>query len=128
MNRMILMLALLAVSGGAFAEWFKVGGNENTDSYTDKNSIRKASGKVKMWMLHDFKAPEKDADGQLYLSVKEQKEFDCRQEQRRTLYFSYHSENMGNGNIIYISSEPGKWSPVAPDSLDNNQLKKYCAK
>ena len=44
------------------AEWIKIGESNNKGGYTayaDLTSIRKASNKVKMWVLFDYKIEQK---------------------------------------------------------------------
>ena len=40
----------------------------------------------------------------------------------------FFSDNMGRGELISIDSEEGKWSPVAPGSIDKILWKIACGK
>jgi len=128
MKKLLLTLMLSIVSSSAMAEWVEVDSNEKFIAYADPITIRKSGNKVKMWGLMDYNSVNEGA-GYKYLSSKAQNEFDCKEEQRRTLYFSWHSENMGGGDVVYIGDEPTKnWSPVAPGSVGKNLWKFACGK
>jgi hypothetical protein len=79
-----------------------------------------------MWHLHDFKRAQVVA-GMAYLSSKNQVEYDCKHQRRRTLYFSWNSENMGAGKAIYRRDEPSEWKPVVPGTIAAILLKLACA-
>lgn len=66
----------------------------------------------------------------MYLSEEEQVEFDCEKEQMRTLYFSYRSGNMGEGELVkFISySNDIKWDSIEPDSTGAQLWKYACDK
>jgi hypothetical protein len=93
------------------AEWVKVEGNEYVTGYAAPATIHKIDNKVKMLALVDFKTAN-SSGGYPHMSTKAQHEYDCKGNQWRLLYFSYHSENMGAGELIYTDAEPGKWEPV----------------
>lgn len=115
MRKAIFML-LAVVSSSAAAEWVKVGGNETMTIYADPASTRKVGGWVKIWSLFDLKTAL-DSQGKSYMSIKHQNEYDCNEEQSRKLYSSFHSGNMGEGEVVYRSSDPGKLEPVPPGSV-----------
>lgn len=111
MRKVLLMLLLSVVSSSAMAEWVKVVSNEAGTFYADPTSIIKSSNMVKMRTLHDYKTAIKVA-GAAFLSSEVQEEYDCKEKQSRTLFFSLHSRNMGRGKGVYTDPEPHKWEPV----------------
>ena len=95
------------------AGWVKVGDNEVMTGYANPFSIRKVAGKAKIWELFDFKS-EKEQDGKhKYLSVKLYAEYDCKENQFRTLSISYHPKSMGDGDQVFADTKAQKWEPVA---------------
>lgn len=66
----------------------------------------------------------------MYMSEEEQVEFDCEDEQMRTLYFSYRSGNMGEGELVDSISNSSniKWGPIEPDSAGAFLWKYACGK
>ena len=67
--------------------------------------------------LTDYNSVQENV-GETYLSAKSQNEYDCTEEQERILYYSWHSENMGKGDVVHaMKNLQLDWSPVAPDSV-----------
>ena len=127
MRNTLLIILLTVASNGAMAEWIRVGGNEADTLYADPATIIKSAYKVKMRTLHDYKAATKAA-GETFLSTVVQEEYDCRESQSRTLYFSFHSRNLGKGRMIYSDANPHKWEPVRPGSAREALWKIACGK
>lgn len=112
MRKALLVLLLAVVSSSALAEWVKLGGNGTDTLYADPTSIIKSSSMVKMRTLHDYKAAIKVTGAAAFLSSEVQEEYDCKENQSRTLFFSFHPRNMGKGKKVYSDSEPHTWEPV----------------
>jgi len=128
MHKAILMILLAVVSSSAIAEWIEIGATDNSTLYFDSNTIRKSGNKVKMWSLSDFNSVE-EVSGDKFLSEMHQDEYDCKEEQTRLLYLTWHSENMGGGNVVYVENEPDKnWSPIPPESANEILWKFACGK
>lgn len=128
MRKVILMILLTVVSSSAAAKWVVVAGNETITVYADPATIRKAGNRVKMWRLFDFNKAEVDAQGKSYMSSKAQVEYNCKEEQSRTLYRSFHSQNMGNGETIWLNDETDNWNPTPPESITEALWKFACKK
>ena len=99
MHKAILIMLLALMSNSAVAEWVEVDTSRRVGltTYADPNTIRKSGNKVEMWVLENFNSVQ-ELSGDKYLSQKAQNEFDYKEEQRRLLYFTWHSENMGGGH------------------------------
>jgi hypothetical protein len=127
----VLLMLLAVVSSNAIAEWVKVTpdtDNNTQISYADPATIRKKGNMVKMWGLIDYKAARIDFTGMTYMSLQEQSEYDCEEDQVRILYFSFHSENMGRGKLLFSNSDPQKWQPAPPGSPADEMWKIACGK
>lgn len=138
MRRVILMMLLSVVSGSAMAGWVKVitDGNYGNHSPCDKNcffiyvdiaTISKLGDTVKVWRMNDFNAPEplinrwlppSASNSKPYLSVKIQEEYNCKEQQVRLLFVSYHSGHMGGGQTVHVESVPDKWTSIGGLSPD----------
>lgn len=127
MRKVLLVLLLSGVSSSALAEWVKVGGNGTDTLYADPTSIIKSSSMVKMRTLHDYKAAVK-VSGSVILSSEVQEEYDCKENQSRTLFFSFHSRNMGKGKKVYSDTEFHTWEPVRLGSVREVLWKFACKK
>ncbi len=125
MSKAILLLLLTMASQGAMAAWTEIGDNSDFTVYADFSTIRKFNNMARMWSMYDYKqAPA--SDGFAYRSTKFQYEFDCQNNQARMLAFSLHSENMGEGAVVYSDSKVGKWETVIPGSVNEARWKAIC--
>lgn len=106
--------------------WVSVGESEDMTGYANPFSIRRKDQRARMTELFDFNEPQTHESGEKYLSVKHQAEYDCESKQTRTLLFSFHSENMGKGKVIFDSDKSQDWESVAPGSVDEVLLKFAC--
>jgi hypothetical protein len=125
-----LITLLVLSSGPAYAEWVGLAHTEGVDGFTvyvDLDTIRHKGEPVKIWALRDYKTIRTGAGG-LYLSGKDQREYNCAEERTRVLAFTEFSGNMGNGNVVHSNSVEGKWEPVIPGSIDQGLWKLACAK
>ena len=117
------------MSSSAMAEWVAIDTAVGSTYYANPNTIRKSGSKVKMWTLIDYNTTQVGGTGDKFLSLKFQDENDCKEEQSRILYFSWHSKNMGRGDIVYSNAKPDKnWRPVVPDSASESLWKYACGK
>lgn len=123
----VLMAALL--SNNAFAEWARVGENDRSTAYADTATIHRSGNTATYWVLFDYKAVQVSArSGRRYLSEKSQREIDCQSERDRALFFTWHSDQMGNGTVIYTGNKPTNWEPTSsPGSFANTFWKFVCS-
>ena len=122
-----LVLALFSAS--ATAEWVRIGENNRSVAYID-TAIRRSGDTATYWVMFDYKAVQESAlSGRRYLSEKAQRETECRSERERVLFFSWHTEQMGNGIVVYTGNKPTNWGPTsAPDSFANGFWQFVCGK
>lgn len=120
------------VSSGTATGWEVVGSSidagytEVVTNYADPSTILKTGDRVKMWTLADYKTARGNGSEPLYLSTKNQREFDCKTRQQRFLLASFYGGNMGRGVVVATLSEPGYWQGSAPDNLGAVLLKFAC--
>ncbi len=129
MSRLILLVLLAVASSMAVAvEWSHVvTSNDGTSIYVDSATILKKGNKAKMWELWDFKTPQTIAfSTDTFLSRVTQSEYDCEEDQFRFHFFKHHSENMGNGNIVFVSNTVSAWTPVVPGTIIESMWKVAC--
>lgn len=121
---------LAVMSSSAMAEWveFIEDDEETLTFYVDPTTILKNGNNVKMWGLIDYKKAQELPFLPLYMSIKNQYEFNCKEEQTKVLYKSYHAKNKGRGKVIYSNNNPENWSPVSPDSIEKILWKFVCEK
>lgn len=123
----IVAAIFLTVSHGSLwaADWKKVGGTERADFYADVSSISRTGAVAKMWTLRDYKTPQTDETGK-FLSSKDLVELDCKDVNRRIVYSSFHSKNMGDGVTLGSTTTASPWAPISPESISELMLKIAC--
>jgi Surface-adhesin protein E len=127
MSRILFMLLLFLVSSDALAEWIIVGGNEYSTIFADPTSVLRVGNIAKMLSLYDTDIAQ--VVGSIsFMSSKTLDEYDCKENQSRTLAFYWYSGHMGEGNILYGNTDPRKWSPVIPKSMSETLWKFVCDK
>ena len=131
-RRIVLVLLILSCCVGlAQAEWKQLTDSPNFGGfvvYVEPTSVRidKGSGLVKMWILYDFKTGQQGYQVR-YLSMKIQRQYDCKQERSRTLTQSFFGDNMAKGDVISTESTEGTWIPVGPGTIGQSLLGSACS-
>ena len=121
-----VLLALMLVTGSAWAEWVNVGGSNMFNSYIDPATIRKDGNLRKVWSIQDLKQRYKNGE----MSRRAKEEYDCQGERSRLLSLSFHSEPMAGGTTLSSNNfeNPDHWTQIPPDSAGEIILKIVCAK
>ena len=131
MRKAILFLMLAVMSNSAVAEWVMVGNiNDEETFYCNPSSILRAGDRVKLSCLHDYNEaqlrPYEGMQDLPFLSILEQRQYDCEAEQFMILDHSYYSGNMGSGDKLYSYDDRGGWVPIVHDGIGEAQLKIAC--
>lgn len=125
----ISLTLLILSSAPAYAEWVEVAKGDNVTSYMDPDTIRSKGAMVKMWGLDDQKTTRTSREGKSFLSLKVQVEYDCAEEQLRTLAEYGYSGQMGTGEIVYsYTKKPDNWKPAMPGSVGHANWVFACKK
>jgi hypothetical protein len=128
--KQLLVVVLLLLSASAWAEWTRVSRSDAYTVYADIATIRKKGDMVKMWALFDYKTGLISSNGlarlSKHFSEKYQYEFDCDDERQRTLYASWHSGNMGDGEVVDSGADHSTWLPVPPGTVAATLWKIAC--
>jgi hypothetical protein len=119
MNKLLLALALILISSSASAEWMQIPNASGNvfNLHIDMEEVIKSGNKAKMWVMYDSMTTQELTSGEKFLSVKMLYEYDCKEMKSRTLFYSWHSENMGTGISIGTRNVPeAEWRPIVPRS------------
>ena len=119
MKRLAFALALAALSCNSAAEWVIVKDNEEYIAYADPATISREGDRVQMSDLVDLKIPRSSPYGNQHSSSTAHSEFDCQNPWMRTIAFSLHSGQMGNGDLVETAAVSNGWLTVAPGTLLN---------
>jgi len=118
-KRFALALALAALVGNSAAEWVMVYDHGEYIAYADPATVSREGDLAQMSDLIDLKSPQSSPYGNQHASSTAHSEFDCQNPRIRTIAFSLHSGQMGDGDIIETVAESNRWLPVAPGTLLN---------
>lgn len=123
------ILIVVMLSSNAAAEWVRLGENNRSVAYSD-TKVRRSGDTATYWVLFDYKSIQiSQRSGKRYLSEKSQREIDCQSERDRVLFFTWHSDQMGNGTVVYTGNKPTSWEPTsAPGSYGNVFWEFICGK
>ena len=119
------------ISTNVFAKWTRFGDSTDgaTTVYIDFETIKKKGHKVKIWSLMDFKTVQKPPSGTKYLSTLSHDEYDCEEETNRMLDLYSYSRSMGQGEIVYSSTNiKNEAESILPGSIAEGLLKLACGK
>lgn len=108
-------------------KWVAVNYNDVSVTYADPATIHKNGNIAEIWALLDFKTVQV-IEGAWYISTKAKYKYACMEKQAQMAYFSWHSENMGGGEIVYSDATPGNWKPIPPGSGSEALWKIACGK
>lgn len=125
-----LLITLLVLSSRpVYAEWVLTSGDDEAGLkvYIDPATLRRNGNLAKMWQLYDYKTVQTVA-GDSLLSMKRFNEYDCAKERTRMLGYTWFSGNMGNGNVVYSTTEQLPWEPVAPRTINRTLWNVACNK
>lgn len=124
-----LIIFLMMSSQPVCAEWILVSGDDEAGLkvYVDPATLRRNGNLAKMWQLYDYKTVQTVA-GDSLLSMKRFNEYDCTEERTRMLGYTWFSGNMGNGDVVYSTTEQLPWELVVPRTINRTLWKLACDK
>jgi Surface-adhesin protein E len=128
-KKLLVALLLVQASTSAMAEdWIYVGrGDIQNVAYAKPSSISIHGNIATMWLIQDYKYTRSLVDVK-YSSMKTRDEYDCKQEQSRTVSAAFYSGKMATGKVVYSYNESdGEWFPVSQNSLGSIMLDVACA-
>lgn len=99
--RLMLVAAMISLATPASAaQWYLVGGNDQTRTYVDLSSLRSLDTKIVGDVLSIYASPV--GDGDIY-GAKIREEFDCTGKSFRTLVYTYYGQDGS-----FIESQPSE--------------------
>jgi hypothetical protein len=129
MHKTIATILLVIASGSSAAQWVGVGNSADgqMEVYADAATIRRSGNTAVMSDLSNYKTTQVEARDP-HLSLKSQKEYNCGERRYRILAYTWHSENMSRGIVVYTSDgKPSEWAPVMPGSIVEILWERACS-
>jgi len=127
MNRYIFTSLVIILCENAEAQWVRIGENARSVAYID-TEISRSNDTATYYTLFDYKNTQvSPRSGRQYQSEKARHYTECRNERDRVLSFSWYSEEMGHGSVVYTRNKPTNWEPTdLPGSYGNAFWKIAC--
>ena len=121
----ILIPTSLIFSSTSYAGWTLAAESvSGTQFYLDFDRMRKYSGNVYIWELHDYLLP--DSDGTL--SEKLYMEVDCKKFKKRIISSTFHDSPMGEGSPQdFETSNLNEWQYPSPESVREILIDAACS-
>lgn len=121
-----LALLVMFVASPVWADWTFISENdEGTKVYIDYATIRKDGNFRTVWEVTNFKSPD-SFKGAVYISTRAKTEYDCKEEKKRNLTTTAHSELFARGDMVWASESPSIWIYIPPQSVISLILPKVC--
>lgn len=137
MKHIILFLTFAIFSGSAAAQWTLlvsdtvrtqgVDAGRGMKTSVNKENISKDGDRATMWTLTDYESPVL-VGGKKHFSSKSLDEYDCQNEQYRTLALYWYSRHKGEGDLVYSDLHPSSMQPIIPNSIVQAAWKIACGK
>lgn len=129
MQRVLLIILLVTVSGNAMADWIKVNENSEFTTYGNRATIRTKGHIASMWSMYDFKTVQTLlSDSAKYNSTKQMNSYDCRDEKAKMLTSTLYSKKMGKGRVVHRYKLPFEWQALKARSATEALWKLACGK
>lgn len=129
MRKTFSFFLLVLASSAATGEWVKIAENNRSVAYVDTD-VKRTGDLASYWVLFDYKTEQvSSTSGRRYWSEKSQRETECSGERSRVMFFTWHSEKIGFGEVVYTGNKPFAWEPSSsPGSYGNAFWKYVCRK
>lgn len=131
MRRVTPIILLSLFCSSAAAEWtlLNTSKSDGTETYIDKSTVSRKGNKARLWYLDNFASPEMTSKGRKYLSSKGLHEFDCQDARRQLLQYTWYTDQMGRGEIVFAKNEPSdNGQEIVPQSIAEAMYKIACGK
>ncbi|TAK40846.1 MAG: hypothetical protein EPO27_20385 [Betaproteobacteria bacterium] len=120
-------MLLLALSGGAGADWTPVAADNGIFSaYADRATIERSGSLVRMQGMYDFAKGDLTPTGVGFFSTTVQREYDCSARKVRLIAHADHSERFGAGRVVSAANRPRPWETVVEGGIDDAYWRFAC--
>ena len=130
MKRIFAIVLLSFAYSSAAAEWVPLDQTVKGKVYVDPKTKKRDGDMVRLWTLFDYiQGQGMMFNGVLVQSVKDQKQFDCKNDTFRMISFVGHPGAMG-GDVALLSKDTPNavWQSVVPETINQIIFDYACSK
>ena len=111
----------------ANAQWVLLDSNGYWDTFVDLASVRRVGAISKMLRLKNFRVKQ-TVNNKAYSSSVLEDEYDCEKKLVRLIKFTWFSENMGRGRMVFESPKPVEvdWYPIFKGNFEERLWTQAC--
>jgi len=97
-------------------------------AFSTTHQLKRSSKTVTVWLRQEFAEQQRDPNGDAYLSVVQQVEYDCAKVRARPLLVIYYSDNNIKGNSQSEEADPKQapWDSIVPGTLGESNFQWAC--
>jgi hypothetical protein len=97
-------------------------------AFSTTHQLKRSSKTVTVWLRQEFAEQQRDPNGDPYLSVVQQVEYDCAKVRARPLLVMYYSDNNIKGNSQSEEADPKQapWDSIVPGTLSESNFQWAC--
>jgi hypothetical protein len=97
-------------------------------SFMTTHQLKRSGKTVTLWLRQEFAEPQRDANGDAYLSVVQQVQYDCAKNRVRPLLVIYYSNNDIKGDAQTEEADPKQapWEAIVPGTLVEANFDSAC--
>lgn len=122
-----LLSFLMLIATPVWADWVEVAFSDGgVIHHIDPTTIRKEGNFSKVWTMENLPSARTMGDINNVWSMRSRMEFDCKQERRRSLSISAHSERYARGETLGQENSPTQWIDLPPNSVGIIILNRVC--
>lgn len=115
------------MSTSVYCEWVMIttSADGDSESIVDTATIKYNGDYVRYWEITNFRSYKAERNSN-FLSIKTLTEFNCRDEQYRTLSITGYAGKGGEGQIQGSSDDVGQWRTATPNSNGRKVMNYLC--
>jgi hypothetical protein len=105
-----------------------VAGDGSWAAFSTDHQLKRSGHLVTVWLRQEYPEPQKNGDGDIYLSNVAQTQYDCSHERERALLVIYYAENniAGASQSEASDAKHATWEPIVPGTQSEIMYKWAC--